>query len=96
MHPYYYQGNMMGWGAGGMIIGAIMFVIVLTCIIWFIRMAMWRGGMGYARHHHLHDIEQKSSGTEQSSKASDILKERFARGEITKEQFEEMRKTLES
>jgi len=37
-----------------------------------------------------------NSGRTQSGRAIEILKERYAKGEITKEQFLEMRKEIES
>jgi uncharacterized membrane protein len=46
---------------------------------------------------HTHEVyEDHNSGHSQGNKAIDILKERYAKGEVTKEQFLEMRRTLES
>jgi uncharacterized membrane protein len=47
---------------------------------------------------HTHEIyyEDHSDGRSQGGRAIEILKERFAKGEITKEQFLKMRKEIES
>jgi uncharacterized membrane protein len=47
---------------------------------------------------HTHEVyyEDHNSGHIQGNRAIDILKERYAKGEVTKEQFLEMRRTLES
>jgi len=46
-------------------------------------------------HTHEGQNEEHQEDTNQGNKAIEILKERYARGEITKEQFQEMRKTIE-
>ena len=47
---------------------------------------------------HTHEVyhESNNDGRSQGNSAMEILKERFVKGEITKEQFLEMRRTLES
>ena len=47
---------------------------------------------------HTHEIyhEDHDDGRSQGGRAVEILKERYAKGEITKEQFLEMRKEIES
>jgi uncharacterized membrane protein len=42
-----------------------------------------------------HTHEDQNDAVSQGSRAIEILKERYAKGEITKEQFMEMRKTIE-
>jgi uncharacterized membrane protein len=42
-----------------------------------------------------HTHEDQNDAASQGSRAIEILKERYAKGEITKEQFMEMRKTIE-
>jgi len=47
---------------------------------------------------HTHESyhEDHNGGRTQNGRAIEILKERYAKGEITKEQFLEMRKEIES
>jgi putative membrane protein len=80
--------HMMGWGNGwyGMALGPL-FIIVLLAVaialaVFFVR---WLGGQwaGSPPHH-------AAPGRE----PLDILKERFARGEIGKDEFEERRRVL--
>jgi uncharacterized membrane protein len=47
-------------------------------------------------HTHENCPENHNDGASQGNRAVEILKERYAKGEITKEQFLEMRKEIES
>ncbi len=75
--------GMMGWGHGWGWFGAVMMVIlwlaIIVGIVAFIRW-LWTGG------------PRRGAGGEQSH--LDILKTRYARGEINKEEFEQKRKDL--
>lgn len=76
---------MMWWGGGWWVIGAI---IMLACMYWMGRMMMSHGGSGHAGRDHVeHDQDQR--------KAGEILAERFARGEISEDEFEQRRRVLE-
>jgi putative membrane protein len=80
---------MMWWGGGwfGMIFGPLFMILVLVAVIAAIALAIrWLGGplYGAAPPHHV------SPGRT----PLDILKERFARGEIDKQEFEERRRVL--
>jgi len=76
----------MGFGGFGMIIGMIFiwlfFIAVIIAIIIFIVSAAKRSAY---RHDYWHKMGDKSI---------EILKERYAKGEITKEQFENMKKDI--
>ena len=54
--------------------------------------------MAFSTCNHSHEIyhEDHNDGRSQGGRAIEILKERYAKGEITKEQFLEMRKEIES
>jgi putative membrane protein len=80
-HMMGYGYNSRGWGVG---IGMFIFwLIAIFFIIGIARWIMWRGHhMGYYHH-------------EMGNRALDILKERYAKGEITKEQYEQMKKELQ-
>jgi putative membrane protein len=74
---------MMGWG--GMILGPIFMIVVLALVIAAtILLVRWLGGPWL------------TAGTHQPPARTplDVLKERFARGEIDKEEFEERRRIL--
>ncbi len=76
--------GMMGWGYGmgwfGPIFMAVFWVAVIVGIIFLVR---WAAVSGRFR-------EQGKS----EESALDILKKRYARGEITKDEFEEMKKDI--
>ena len=75
----------MMWGGGGWwVVGALVFVV---CIFMMGRMMMGHGGSEHDRHGGLEDRSNRS--------AQDILAERFARGEISEEEFEQRRRVLE-
>ncbi len=71
----------MGWGFMG--IGWLIWLILLIVIIW-----------GVVRIASAGNRQPQTPRSEED--AMDILKKRYARGEITKEQFEEMKKDLRS
>jgi putative membrane protein len=66
----------------GMIFVCLFFIVVIAAIIALIVSAARRSRYG---HEYWHKIEDRSL---------EILKERYAKGEITKEQFENMKKDI--
>jgi putative membrane protein len=80
---------MMDWGGGwyGMIFGPLFMIFLLALVIASaVLFTRWIGGMPHstAPHHHVPP----------GRTPLDILKERYARGEINKEEFEERRRVL--
>ncbi len=77
--------GMMGWGYGmgwfWTIIMAAICVAVIVGIIFFIKWLVVSAGAG-------------SGGAKSADSALDILRKRYARGEINKEEFEEKKKDL--
>ena len=72
-----------GWGWGGMGIAMLMFWgLLIAAIVVLFRYSRGNGGPCGGR------MREKS--------ALDILKERYARGEIEREEFEQKKKDLES
>jgi putative membrane protein len=67
----------------GGIFSILLFIFIIAMIV---RIAIWGGH----RHHHWHDYYHDES----KSSALNILQERYAKGEITKEQYESMKKDL--
>lgn len=81
--PYY--GHMWDGGWGGWFIGPIMMIVfIAVAVVVVVLLVRWLGGPGHSGT--LHNPPGKTP--------MDILKERFARGEIDKEEFEERRRVL--
>ena len=77
-----------GWGWGGMLLMELFWVLVLGGLIALILLAVFAWGRSRTG--------QSGETRASSDRAIEILKERYARGEITKEQYEQMRRDLES
>jgi putative membrane protein len=75
---------MMMWGGGWWVFGA---VIMVVCIFLMGRMMMGRDGSGHGDHSGSHPAGSTRS-------AEEILAERFARGEISQEEFAQRKKVL--
>ena len=83
---YTYGPHMMWWGGGwfGMIFGPLFMILMLALVIAVaVLLVRWLGGPW-----------QGTTQAPPSRRPLDILKERFARGEIGKEEFEERRRVL--
>lgn len=82
-----YGPHMWGGGWYGWFLGPIMMIVFLAiAVIVVVLIVRWLGGTGHALSSHQAPTPGKSP--------LDILKERFARGEIDKDEFEERRRTL--
>ena len=80
---------MMGFGFGGagMVLVILFWILLIAAAIWFVaRLFPQIAGQPPSGTNSTKDLASPSPEA--------ILKERFARGEITKEQYEEMRRTL--
>ena len=83
----HYYGQNPHWGGGwfGMLFGPIMMIVVIAvAVVLVVLLVRWLGAAGHGSPPH------PPSGRT----PIDILKERFARGEIDKEEFEERRRLL--
>ena len=78
---------MYGWWDGstgpwyGMIFGPIMMIVFIAAVVLIIAWALRAGGLGWQP-----SVQHKS--------ALDVLKDRFARGEIDRTEYEERKKLL--
>jgi putative membrane protein len=73
------MGHYMGWGGFGF--GWIIWIVIIFVIIWaVIKIA---------------NTSQNRKTDSSGETPLDILKKRYARGEITKEQYEQMKKDLQ-
>jgi putative membrane protein len=79
---YRHGGHM--WGGGGhMFFGLVMMILVIAVIVVIVVLVMrWTGGPRHGQHGPAPKTPQ------------DILKERYARGELSTKEFEERRKVL--
>lgn len=88
-NSYRYGPHMMDWSGGwyGMIFGPLFMVLVLAAVIAVaVLLVRWLGGSRYDA--------QPPHHVQPGRTPLDILKERYARGEIDKEEFEERRRVL--
>jgi putative membrane protein len=78
-----------GWGMGGMMFGGglVMLVFWGGLIVFGMLLVRWLGGVPPAPH---------DTRLPPRQSALDILQERYARGEIDKQEYEERRRTLMS
>lgn len=78
-HPHMWDG---GWW---MLLGPLWMIVVIGALVaGVVLLVRWLGGTGLGN----------EPGTMAGNRAVDILKERFARGEIDKNEFEERRRFL--
>lgn len=83
-----YGPHMMDWGGGwfGMIFGPLSMILVLSVVIALaVLVVRWFGGPWHGTQ--MHHVQPGRTPL-------DILKERYARGDINKEEFEERRRVL--
>jgi putative membrane protein len=80
-----YYGHMGGFGFG---FGWV-FMLIFWAMVFFAVFAFVRGASGRGCWYH------KGEGKYKEKNALDILKERYAKGEISKDDFEKMKKDME-
>lgn len=83
----FYPHNYLMYGLGDFLGSILWIVILIAAILFVVRL------MGGSRHHHRGQWKNWSAPWEAQS-ALDILKERYAKGEINKEEYEEKKKVL--
>ena len=86
-HMYEPYGYGMFYGLGNFLGSVLWIVILIAAIMFVIRL------MGGGRHHR-HGEWKAWSAPWEGRNALDILKERYAKGEINKEEYEERKKVL--
>ena len=82
--PHMWDGGWHGWG-GGLLVMALVVALVAAVVLALVRSF---GGGGGNRERGARDSSERDGMA--------ILRERFARGEIDREEYEERRKVLES
>lgn len=82
-----YGSHMWGGSGFGWFSGPITLIVVIgVAVAVVVLLVRWRGGMGHASSQVAQGVAGKSP--------LDILKERYARGDIDKDEFDERRKFL--
>lgn len=76
--------GMMGWGYGGWLMGIINIIFWIAVIV----------GVVYLIKFISSSSKQSTQETKRGDSALDILRERYAKGEINREEFEEKKKVL--
>lgn len=84
------MGYNFGFGGGfGMVVMALFWVAIVVLAIWLVGKLLGSTGGAMTTRSELQNLPQPLN-------ANEMLKQRYARGEITKEQFEEMRRNIEA
>src|SRR3972149_3129437 len=91
-YGYPYGGGWSGGTVGGTMLIIVPIVIVVLVIIGWVVYRGFGWGGGYGDHCDGHYSHRGSE--EERETATEILRRRYAKGEITKEQFEQMKKDL--
>jgi len=86
MRGYMYGPHMMAFG-GGFDIVSVIVSILFWAAIFFLIVKLFRS-------HGKNHIEEADEKTNEEDTAIQILRERYAKGEITKRQFQDMKKDL--
>ena len=81
-------GSMMGFFGGG-----LMMLLFWGVVIWLV-VSLVRGNFGKGHNCHICGHNDKEINEKNTNSALEILKERYAKGEIDKNEFEEKKKDL--
>lgn len=72
-------GDHMAWGGWGMMFGWVLVLVVVLLLLWAVASGRWRGDRG--------DGGTNPDGRTNPGGAEDVLRERYARGEIDEETY---------
>lgn len=87
-----YGYNHMGYWGFGDLLSIVFTILVIVLIVALVKRIVW----GSKMHRHGRFWDMHGDGMLGNKTPIDILKERYAKGEIKKEEFEQMKKDLES
>ncbi len=85
-----------GFGLGGILIAAVCGLLLLALVIWVVMMLVRNSRRGYMAGPMAGPMQTYTHGPSHVSddRALAILKERYAKSELTKEQFDQMKRDL--
>ncbi len=83
---------MMFWGGAGMMLGMVIFWVVVVGLALWLLSRLFPGTHGRPNGKHS-SVSGITSGA--SQRALDVLNERYARGEITRAEYQEIRRDIE-
>ncbi len=72
------------WGWVGMILNLVIFAVILICVIWLIVAAIRRGNTAQT------NISPQVPAPPASSTPKDIVQARYARGEINRDEYQQL------
>jgi putative membrane protein len=87
-----FWGNHMGFGGWGMVFSAVLWIGLIVLGVWLLARLFPTGG----RNHSAGAQSDSPAGAEPRVTPLEILQRRYARGEITKEEYETIRHDLTS
>lgn len=89
MHGYGYTGHWFTGGSIYMFMGILILILIIAVVVFLFKSSNSTDGKAF------HYQEPFDEMTEKEENALEILKKRYAKGEITKEQFEQIKKDIE-
>ncbi|HZZ99715.1 MAG TPA: SHOCT domain-containing protein [Candidatus Paceibacterota bacterium] len=89
MYYHYGFGPIVGLGVFGILISVLIWLFVIWIIVAILRRIFW----GPSHWHHHHDWREWRHGMRHHSAIS-LLDERYAKGEINKEEYEQKKKDI--
>ena len=82
----YPWGGMMSWGWLGMAFHVLMLILILIALVLVVKWLLMQSS---------HSRREDKAIPEQKSRSLEILKERYARGEIDRQEFEQKKQDLD-
>ena len=86
-------GNQMAFGGWGMLFSAVLWIGLIVLGVWALSRLFPAGGRSQPGSH-VQNFDQATPSRPPSENALEILQRRYARGEITKEEYETIRSDL--
>lgn len=92
MHDQFGYGMDYGFGLFGGLVSLLWWIFVIWAVVMLVNWLMHEDRQSYQSNIHTHNHNQEQHL--KSNPALDILKQRYAKGEVTKEEFEQIKKAI--